>query len=210
MIENAWATGCHEQCIGAQGLLVLVMYRRETISTLGCIPIRVHLHSYNSKAPLGFRVVSCSVYSNQIASESSRPAWVREHMGLRLASSCVNVTPHRWAWPAATACLPHKMMRRIIISAQGTFIYVCYSITSSSPCLQPLYTYHASMRTLIIDCPWYWTMLHCLLTARLVKGLWSCGLWSWFHICPSGQILRSRPFGNHANIPHQQSMLLQL
>lgn len=55
-------------------ILVSVMYRRETISTLECIPIQVRLHSYNSKAPLGFRVVSCSVYSNQIASESSRPA----------------------------------------------------------------------------------------------------------------------------------------
>ena len=26
-----------------------------------------------------------------------------------------------------------------------------------------------------------------------------CGLWSWFHICPSGQMLRSRSFRNHAN-----------
>ena len=33
-------------------------------------------------------------------------------MGLRLACSHVNVAPHLWAWLAATACSPEKMMRR--------------------------------------------------------------------------------------------------
>lgn len=89
-------------------------------------------------------------------------------MGLRLACSCVNVTPHLWAWLAATVCIPEKMMRRelrcrwdghrpqtlpgpfivIIISAQGAFIYVLYSITSSSRSPQLLYTYHSSMSTI--------------------------------------------------------------
>ncbi len=70
------------------------------------------IFSQNSKAPLGLHVVSCSLYSNQTDSESSLPAWVRELLGLKLASSCVNVTPHLWAWPAATTCFLHRIIRR--------------------------------------------------------------------------------------------------
>lgn len=220
----ARTTGCYGHAAGTQAVLVLEMHRRETITTLECFPIQDHLHSYDSKAPLGLRVVACSLHSDQIASESSLPARGREHMGPRLASSCVNATPECWARPAATACFPHKMMRSdLSFSCRWEERHTQSSSQPAAQCCrtspwhfylftvvlhhilpQPLYTYHISRRTLIIDCPQYWTMLHCFVDSWVLKGLQSCGLWSGFHICPAGQMLRSRPFGNHANISYQR------
>lgn len=221
MIGNACTTGCYGHAAGTQAALVLQMHR-----TLECFPIQVHLHSYDLKAPLGLLVASCSLYSDQIASESSLAARGREHMGPRPASSCVNATPECWARPGShsTPSTPDDEERSLILMQMGgaphtklfttcrtvlwylpmALLFVYCSTTSHSASPQPLYTYHTSRRTLIIDRPQYWTMRHCFVGSSVLKGLQSCGLRSWFHICPSGQMLRSRPFGNHANIPHQR------
>lgn len=104
--------------------------------------------------------------------------------------------------------VPHTKLfttcRTVLLYLPMALLFVYCSTTSHSASPPLLYTYHISRRTLIIDCPQCWTMLHCLDDSLVLEGLQSCGLWSWFHICPSGQMLRSRPFGNHANISHQR------
>lgn len=82
------------------------MYTKEVITSLESIPIQ---SSYVAEIHLWALVLFHAI---TWVCESSPPARARERMGLRLASSWVNVTPHLWAWPAATACFPHRMMRR--------------------------------------------------------------------------------------------------
>lgn len=154
---------------------------------------------------------------------------VQGNMGLKLASSCANVTPHLWAWPVAKACFPPKRMRRELW-------FVCRWEKHSAQTLpQPALNYcnHFCPRPLYVCLIEYYINFSVPSTIIYIKLLhednnkwlppstrqccivcWHssapCGLWSWFDIRPPGQMLRSRrPWRSHISTTHQPSMILQ-